>query len=434
MPITGTSAAEIFESVRLLVQAGKLSPGDVLPPVRGLAEQLEVNRNTVASAYRRLVTSGIAVALGRNGTVIRDQDHAGEQEGVSPGSPLRDLASGNPDPAWLPDPTAAWPAQRNAPRLYGQAVINPGLEAACRPSLAIDCPGDFEFNLTHGAVDAIERLLAAHLVSGDKVILEAPCFLSSLNTMHAAGFEVVPAGVDAEGMRVDTLEAALEQGARAVIVTPRAHNPTGYGISARRAKKLASLLARYPQVLVIVDDHYAALSSAPYHSVIPKNAQRWALVRSVSKVLGPDLRLAFVASDAHTSKRLRLRLAPGTNWVSHLLQDVVERTLFGPEARAFIAEARDAYARRRDLLVSALAVEGIAVPERQDGLNIWIPLKAGNQQIAAELAKRGWLVRGSDAFGVAPEGDGLRVTISTLQPNEATDFARDLAAILSSLS
>jgi DNA-binding transcriptional regulator YhcF (GntR family) len=63
----GKTASEIFDNIRHLVQSGGLQPGEVLPPVRELASQLAVNRNTVAAAYKRLVTSGLAVS--RDATV-----------------------------------------------------------------------------------------------------------------------------------------------------------------------------------------------------------------------------------------------------------------------------------------------------------------------------------------------------------------------------
>src|SRR5690606_27526212 len=81
MKITGQTAAEIFDSVRRLVHAGRLAPGDALPPVRQLASALGVNRNTVASAYRRLVAAGVAVTRGRHGTLIRSSPQLPEHEG-----------------------------------------------------------------------------------------------------------------------------------------------------------------------------------------------------------------------------------------------------------------------------------------------------------------------------------------------------------------
>ena len=102
---TGKTASDIFDHIRHLVQSGGLRPGEVLPPVRELASQLEVNRNTVAAAYKRLVTSGLAVSQGRNGTAIKARDPLPALEGGDPTTPLNDISSGNPDPARLPELT-----------------------------------------------------------------------------------------------------------------------------------------------------------------------------------------------------------------------------------------------------------------------------------------------------------------------------------------
>jgi len=426
MKIQGKTAAEIFDCVRGLVQSGQLPPGQALPPVRDLAVELDINRNTVAAAYKRLVTAGIALTQGRLGTIIRDQSGPGEQEGALSDSPLADLASGNPNPAWLPDLSAALAIRPYQPRLYGEPTVNAGLESYARAWFARDCPAPFEINLSHGAVDAIERLLSSHLVAGDKVAVENPCFLSSINMLRIAGLQALGVPVDAEGMQAAALEAALAKGAQAVILTPRAHNPTGCSLSEKRAKALARVLAKYPHAMVIVDDHYALLSGKEYHSVLPSGTQRWALVRSFSKTLGPDVRLAMVASDAATSRQLRLRLASGTSWVSHLLQDMVEVTLGRPEVAKQMAQARKDYAQRRKALESALLEQGVPCAADGDGLNLWVPLDTDDQAVALALAHRGWLVRHGDAFGVQEPVRGLRITISAIEPGQCRKLARDI--------
>ncbi|MBV2159578.1 transcriptional regulator PtsJ [Achromobacter denitrificans] len=426
MKIQGKTAAEIFDCVRALLQSGQLRPGQALPPVRDLAVELDINRNTVAAAYKRLSAAGIAVTQGRLGTIIREPSGPGEQEGALTNTPLVDLASGNPNLDWLPDVSAAFSLRPYRPRLYGAPTVNPGLEDYARAWFAPDCPAPFEVNLTHGAVDAIERLLGSHLVAGDKVAVENPCFLSSVNMLRIAGLQAIGVPVDAEGMQAQALEGALAKGAQAVILTPRAHNPTGCSLSARRARALARVLAKYPHVMVIVDDHFALLSNAEYHSVLAAGAQRWALVRSLSKTLGPDVRVAMVASDPATSRQLRLRLASGTSWVSHLLQDMVEVTLGRPEVAKLMARAREDYVRRRQTLEDALREQGVPCAEQGDGLNLWIPVEGDDQAVALALAHRGWLVRHGDAFGVQDPVRGLRVTISDINVAQSRELARDI--------
>lgn len=432
MKITGKTAAEISDSIRTLMRSGELRPGDALPPVRDLAEVLDVNRNTVAAAYQRLVKAGIALTQGRLGTTLCESPRAGEQEGLSVGTALIDLADGNPDPQWLPDVAAVLPDSLSKPFLYGEDTILPALRQLGEDWFRPDCPAHWTVELTHGAVDAIERLAAAHLVPGDKVAVEDPCFLGTINALRLAGMQAVGVEMDGAGMQPDALAAALDKGARAVLITPRAHNPTGWSLSKRRAEALKRVIAAHPDVLVIVDDHFALLAETPYHSVIPASTAHWALVRSVSKGLGPDLRLAFVASDPETAERLRTRLAPGMTWVSHILQAIVVACLTSDDVRQRIAAAREAYANRRNELRTALLAQGIDVPPSVGGFNVWVPLPKDEKDVAYALAKRGWLVRLGGAFDVQGESQAIRVTVSKLQDGQAQRFAQDLKACLTS--
>src|SRR4051794_22100794 len=103
MSIGGTTAAGIAASVRDLVGAGRIGSGDVLPPIRALAAELGVNRNTVAAAYKQLVAAGVAETHGRGGTAIaalpdiaRDGADAPRRTG-QPGR-SRDAAAASPAP------------------------------------------------------------------------------------------------------------------------------------------------------------------------------------------------------------------------------------------------------------------------------------------------------------------------------------------------
>jgi len=430
--ITGKTAAEISESIRTLMRHGELRPGDSLPPVRDLAQVLVVNRNTVAAAYQRLVKTGIALTQGRLGTTLCEPPRAGEQEGLSVGTALIDLADGNPDPRWLADVTTVLANGLPKPFLYGEDTILPALRQFGETWLGPDSPPQWALELTHGAVDAIERLVAAHLAPGDKVAVEDPCFLGTINAVRLAGMQAIGVSMDEAGMQPDALAAALDKGARAVLLTPRAHNPTGWSLSRRRADALKRVLGAHPDVLVIADDHFALLAETPYYSVIPASTAHWTLVRSVSKGLGPDLRLAFVACDPETAERLRTRLSPGMTWVSHILQTIVAACLTSEGMRRQLDDAREAYANRRHELRTALLALGIDVPSSSGGFNVWVPLPKAEKDIAYELAKRGWLVRLGSVFDVQGECQAIRVTVSKLQEGQAQRFALDLKACLGS--
>ncbi|MFC7376538.1 aminotransferase class I/II-fold pyridoxal phosphate-dependent enzyme [Brachybacterium sp. GCM10030267] len=430
--ITGATAAEIADSVRALIDRGELTPGDALPPVRSLAEQLGVNRNTAVAAYRRLARSGAVVAQGRAGTRVAGSS-AVPQEGYADAGALRDLGTGNPAPELIPELVPALQAAGGRPVLYGEPVIDPELESWARRWMAPDVPsegGDFRLTLTSGAVDAVERLLAQALMRDDAVALEDPCFLASIHTVRVNGYRAVPVPVDAEGMTADGLRAALEQGVRAVVCTPRAQNPTGASLSETRARQLREVLADHPYVLVIEDDYYSMLSRSPFRSIIGPEHRRWALVRSVSKFVGPDMCLALTATDPQTAERLAMRLSPGTTWVSHLLQRITHAVLRDDGSRALIERAGQHYAERNADFRARLKGHGLSV-EPGDGISLWVPVGAPARAVAERLMRRGWLVRTGDEFRLgqaAAPSRHLRVTVHELEEQEADSLAADIAA------
>ena len=429
--ITAQTAAEIAESVRDLVDTGQLAPGAGLPPVRTLAEQLEVNRNTVVAAYGLLVQAGVAVTRGRAGTRIIDLQPL-PQEGFSNITGMIDIASGNPDPDLLPPASGAL-AQLAAdePVLYGQPVIDPDLADWAQAVLAADV-GQAQLTVTAGSADAVQRLLADSLTIGDAVGFEQPCFLTTIQTAQAAGYRPVAMPLDDEGLTLEGLHTALQDGIRALVVTPRAQNPTGTVISAARATALRNLLADYPHVLVIEDDHFWQLSGHPYRSIIPQGHPRWALVRSVSKSLGPDLRVGIVGSDTLTASRLNTHIRSGAMWVSHLLQRLTYLLATNPQTPAKLAYAGAEYADANAQFVSALAAENVSAIS-DDGVNAWINLRTIASPIVEALGKRGWLVRDGAEFSLDHTDDAvehIRVTIHQLSAEQVDHFVADLAAVL----
>lgn len=427
--ITGSTAAEIADSVRGLRERGTLRPGDALPPVRELAVRLGINRNTAVAAYRQLAGAGLVISRGRAGTLIAGAESVA-QEGLAD-TVLHDIASGNPDPSLIPDPTPALSRIVGRPVLYGEPVIDAALEAWTREWMHADLHrDDLTICVTSGAVDAVERLLAQALMRDDAVALEDPCFLASIHTVRLGGYRAVPVPVDDEGMTVEGLRAALDAGVRAIISTPRAQNPTGVTLTPERAAALREVLADHPYVLIIEDDHFSLLSPHAYATLIGPQHRRYALVRSVSKFLGPDMCLALAATDPTTAERLSLRLSPGTTWVSHLLQRLAHAQLTDASARTQISTASAHYAERNAAFASALKTHGISTSS-VDGLSLWVRLAAPARTTAERLMRRGWLARTGDEFCIdesSPASHHLRLTVHDLSDADAARLVDDLVA------
>ena len=425
--IQGSTAAEIASSIRAELDAGSLGPGDPLPTARELAQRLGVNRNTVVSAYRQLALAGLLVSRRGAGTTVAPPPAAAE-EGFRLDTAVADVGSGNPDRALMPDLSSmTLPAGPTV--LYGESTTDPGLGAWAEEWFATELDRPFRVTIMGGAVDAVERLLAMSLAAGDAGALEDPCFLTSVNAVRRSGYRPVPVPVDEEGMTVEGLSAALASGARVVICTPRAHNPTGVSITARRARMLRKVIAEHPHVLVVEDDHFSMLASGEYNSIVPAGHANWALIRSLSKFLGPDLRIALVAADPGTSRRLGVQISAGANWVSHLLQRTAHALLIDPSLGERNERAREHYQSRNARFVQLLADRGIRATA-VDGLNVWVDVRAAAHVVSAELVRRGWAARTGDEFAISP-GTGaerLRLTVHDLDDDEAVRLADALAA------
>ncbi|WP_442973006.1 hypothetical protein [Rhodococcus sp. NBC_00294] len=97
-------------------------PYGALPPIRTLAAELAINCNTVATAYKQLVSAGISRTGHRAGTVITELPMVVEEARITPRT--LDLASGNPDVRLLPDLPAAVAATSATPALYGATAAS----------------------------------------------------------------------------------------------------------------------------------------------------------------------------------------------------------------------------------------------------------------------------------------------------------------------
>jgi DNA-binding transcriptional MocR family regulator len=427
-PIDGRGAAEIAASVERAVGAGELRPGQPLPPMRELATRLGVNPNTVAAAYRTLRERGVIETAGRRGSRVRPKPATTGREELRVEVPAggRDLAAGNPDPALLPRlaPALAAAAQEGdrQPVLYGDDPMDPELVRTARAELDADGVPDGPLTVTSGSLDAIERVLAAHLRAGDAVAVEDPGWGSVLDLVPALGLRTVPVGMDDDGPRPEDLRRALESGARALIVTDRAQNPTGASVTAPRARALRAVLREYPGTLLIEDDHGHGIVDLPLHPLAGVT-HHWAVVRSASKAYGPDLRVAVVAGDPVTVDRVRGRQRLGPGWVSLLLQRAVAR-LWSEGAVDRPAVAR-AYAARRNALVDALAERGVAAHGRS-GMNVWVPVPDETGAVA-RLLQAGWAVAPGARFRLN-SGPAIRITISALTEEDIGLLADAVAA------
>ncbi|MGD0453421.1 MAG: aminotransferase class I/II-fold pyridoxal phosphate-dependent enzyme [Solirubrobacteraceae bacterium] len=429
--IKAASAAELVNGIEAGVASGALVPGQRLPSVRRLAAEVGLSPVTVAAGLAELRRRGVVLSEPRRGTRIGQGPPIGSSRAPLPVPPgARDLSRGNPDPALLPDLAGALARCELPARLYGEPQALPELLELAREQLRADGVPGQHLCIVSGAMDAIERVLEAHVRPGDRVAVENPGYAALYDLLRAKGLALEPVALDERGMLAADLRRALSRGAVAVVLTPRGQNPTGAALDSARARELSAVLGEFPRTLLIEDDHLGPVAGSELHTLLSARShpERWAATRSVAKALGPDLRLAVLAGDAHTIARVQGRQQCGPGWVSHILQSLVLALWSDPAVHELVARASATYSERRERLLSCLASAGVQA-HGASGLNVWIPAQEEAGTVGA-LMQRGWVVAPGAAYRLPGAPPGIRVTTATLTGEEAARLAGDLADVL----
>jgi len=165
----------------------------------------------------------------------------------------------------------------------------------------------------------------------------------------------------------------------------------------------------------VEDDYVAAVAGAPYFSV-HDGSLRWVVIRSLSKVLGPDLRVAPVAGDPLTISRVEGRQLLGAGWVSHLLQQTAAKLWASPATGDLLARLSGpmpsaAWRSSMPWLAMGLDAHG------RSGLGVWVPVIEESAAVQ-QLLERGWAVSAGERFRFSAP-PGIRITTTDLEPADA---------------
>ena len=422
------TARGLAAAVSRAIADGVLTPGSKLPPIRSVATELALSPTTVSAAWALLGRSGAVRTDGRRGTTVLDTSGTGggryRRALEGPVSLAQDLSTGVPDEALLPTLGAVLADLDRAgtPSSYLEDPVVPELAELLRA----DWPYEpAMLTVVDGAMDALDLVTRTALRVGSRVVVEHPCFPPLLDLLEALSVEVVGVPVDDEGLDVEALAVALRGPMHAVVLQPRAHNPTGVTMTQRRAERLADLLGR-TEALVIEDDSVHGISRTSPVSLGAWLPDQTVHIRSFSKSHGPDLRLAAMSGPPHLLRAVDARRHLGQGWSSRLLQRILVGLLTQPAAVAQVAAAGREYVRRRRLLVDALADRQVLVGG-VEGMNIWVPVHDEAAAIV-RLASQGIGVSAGTPYAVLPQSQGyVRVTAGLVATGH-DDLAGRIAA------
>jgi GntR family transcriptional regulator/MocR family aminotransferase len=411
----------VYRALREAIVDGRLPPGHRLPATRVLAADLGVARNSVATAYERLVAEGYLSARVGAGTYVapaRPQptprraaaDPLRPRAGwtftplpvsAAAGRPRYDFRTGIPDAELFPFDTwrrlvaAEVRLRANSPGTYAEPAGHPALRAAIARYLGVSrsvraaAEDVVVTNGTQHALDLIGRIL---LRPGDVVAVEEPGYPPARRLFTSLGAKVVGTPVDAEGLVVDALPAQ----ARLVYSTPSHQFPLGRAMTLARRNALLDWARRRPAA--IVEDDYDSefrFSQRPLEPLYSLDtAGRVLYAGTFSKSMLPTVRTGFVLAppalrDALVAAR---QLSDGYGQVA--VQAALARFIDEGQLARHVRKAGKVYAARHAGIASFLGrLRALDVVPSAAGLHVTALLTDGDAgragRVVAAAARRG---------------------------------------------
>ena len=306
--------------------------------------------------------------------------------------------------------------------------------------------------VTTGSQQALDLLGKTLISPGDKVIVEAPTFLATIQCFRLYGAELVSAPIDEHGVQTDALEQLIaEHKPKFVYLIPTFGNPSGALLSAERRRRVLELAVKY-QTLIVEDDPYGDLyfSTRPedlpppsllaLSDTVPGSRALLAHCGSLSKVLSPGLRIGWMIAPPALLANATMCKQFSDAHTSTFAQATAAQYLKTGRMPATLAHVRKVYAERALTMGQALRQElgdAIEFVQPQGGLFFWARLTGAGGRVndGIELAKRAIekgvaFVPGTPFFASNPDRATLRLSFATVGLEKIAEGVARLAASL----
>ncbi|OOG51875.1 PLP-dependent aminotransferase family protein [Polaromonas sp. C04] len=285
--------------------------------------------------------------------------------------------------------------------------------------------------VTTGSQQALDLIGKTLIGPGDKVIVEAPTFLATIQCFRLYGADVISAPIDANGVQTDVLEKLMaEHKPKFVYLIPTFGNPSGALLGLERRKKVLELAVKY-QTLIVEDDPYGDLyfNAAPPPSILALSSQvpgsrDWlAHCGTMSKVLSPGLRVGWMVAPPELLAKATMCKQFSDAHTSTFAQATAAQYLKAGRMPATLAHVRKVYAERAQAMGNALRKDlgdAIEFVQPQGGLFVWARLtgaggkvKDGNELARRAIEKGVAFVPGAPFYANNPDLSTLRLSFAT---------------------
>jgi GntR family transcriptional regulator/MocR family aminotransferase len=449
LPAAGRRTPSLYRELRRLIEAGDIPPGSKLPPTRDLAHRLKTSRGSVVAAFETLIAEGFAVARTGAGTFVADRVPT-----LKPSAPIERESSAPkmPLPGTLGVAMADARTLKQFRTLLGRHLARPGPEhfyygdprggealrqavaAYLRQARGVRCEAR-SIIITTGTQQGIDLVIRSALSSGDRVMIEDPCYPSARAAFSGNGLVLSGLAVDGEGADI----ALAAPGARAIYVTPSHQFPLGVTMSMRRRLALIDW-ARETGGWIIEDDYdsefrFAGPPLAAMQGM--DDSGRVIYLGTFSKVLFPGLRLGYAVIpdpllETVVALRSRSDRSPPT-LAEAALTDLLREGHFAAHLRRARRQAQAA----RDALVAGLSATGalsVGVPDQGLHLVAGLPTGLADTEAVEIAARAGLGARALSTMAVTnPPRQGLVIGFSGFAPETLDAAAARFAAAISAI-
>lgn len=428
---------EIYRRFRQAIDQGQLRPGERVPSVRSLAQELKVARGTVETAYQLLVSEGFFLARGQAGTVVAEalpqrsiKSLPVEPEPVAPASAPRLLQLGLPALDSFPRKLWARLVTRQVRRVdvnslaMGDVRGARSLRVAIAQYLAlyrgVECSPEQVF-VCAGYSACLALVCDALQMAGQPCWFEDPGYLHARQLLLHLGVQLVPVPVDHDGLDVEE-GVRRAPGARLAIVTPAHQSPLGVALSAARRHRLLDW-AQAHGGWVVEDDYDSEFryKGQPLAALKSQDtADRVIYSGSFSKMLFPGLRLGYLVVPRTLLPAFEASAGVLQNRSAELLQATTADFLDQGHFTRHLKKMRQLYTARRGFLVEALASHCgalLQVDEQSGGINLLARLRVDvcDQAVAAAAARAGLGIQAVSGWSIEPGGQqGLLMGFTNL--------------------
>jgi 2-aminoadipate transaminase len=285
-----------------------------------------------------------------------------------------------------------------------------------------------ELIVTTGSQQALDLLGKTMIDPGDKVIVEAPTFLATIQCFRLYGAHLVGAPIDEHGVKVDELERLIiEHKPKMIYLIPTFGNPSGATLALDRRKRILELAVEH-QVLLVEDDPYGDLyfKQTPPASLltlskdVPGSRELLAHCGSLSKVLSPGLRVGWMIAPPELLAKATMCKQFSDAHTSTFAQATAAQYLGLNRMNDALARVRSAYAERAGVMCAALQKllgDRVGFTAPQGGMFVWAKLTMPGAN-ANDLAKRAIeqgvaFVPGAPFFCADPDLATFRLSFAT---------------------